>query len=252
MSGRASAVAPAAKREDATASEGGGGDSIASPATEIALECRRERWHWRWSESLPAPPQAEVRPNAFGALPATDRLAKSAEGAWNIELHGGDLLNRPRFVAVSKKGPVFVCDHHADSKVKVFDADGSFLRYLGADFGVGEGQLDCPTAVAVDDENDVVFVTDATSNRIQGRHVKELLFDRHKEAAREREHRGHHGRACVYLIQHPRPASVHHGWCSRVVSRDNASQIERLTGLTKADEKPACIHSFRGDRRNLH
>jgi len=170
---RASAV-EAAQREGATALEGGGADSLASPGTETALDCRRERWHWRWSESLPVPepheppPQAELSQNA---LPATDRWATSALGAWNMEQRGGDLLHRPRSVAVSGGGAVFVCDNHVDSKVKVFDADGSFLRFLGADFGVGEGQLDCPTAVAVDDENGVVFVSDATSNRIQGMHA---------------------------------------------------------------------------------
>lgn len=134
------------------------------PTRDEACERRRDRtWHWRWSESVPDRP---VRAPQL----------KMSEGGWqNTRTHtswsigGGHSspLHRPQSVAVSADGLLYVCDRHSDSKIKVFNtSDGSFVRYLGADFGTGEGQLDCPTAIALDESR--VYVADATSNRIQG------------------------------------------------------------------------------------
>lgn len=141
-----------------------------SPARDEARAERRDRaWHWRWSESMPEPQEHAASwsqvPNEQPQTPEVEMTASVQ--SWSIG--GGDstCLHRPRSVAVGTDGLLYVCDMQSDSKVKVFSAaDGSFVRYVGADFGTGEGSLDCPTAVAVDAWH--VYVSDATSNRIQG------------------------------------------------------------------------------------
>ena len=147
-----------------------------SPAKDEARAERRDRaWHWRWSESMPEPHPRPAVPNEQPQTPKVEMAASSAVGSWSIG--GGDstCLHRPRSVAVGTDGLLYVCDMQSDSKVKVFSAaDGSFVRFLGADFGTGEGSLDCPTAVAVDAWH--VYVSDATSNRIQGADEPVALF----------------------------------------------------------------------------
>ncbi len=94
---------------------------------------------------------------------ATDDGA--AERVWSI---GGDqgLLNRPRSVALGTDGLVYVCDGNEKGKVHVLrSADGVLVRRIGGECGSGEGVLDCPMGVAVDEK--YAYVSDYTSHRVQ-------------------------------------------------------------------------------------
>lgn len=84
-------------------------------------------------------------------------------------------FNSPWSVAVDGKGLVYVVDQ--DTRVKVFNRDGSFVRAIGEP-GSADGQLKSPTGIALlpKDEGHEVFVVDQYNHRIQARFVSFVLF----------------------------------------------------------------------------
>ena len=76
---------------------------------------------------------------------------------------GENEFTMPNAIAVAPDGRVFVADSRADV-VKVFDADGSFLKVIG-NRGAGNGELRFPSAIAVD--RDRVVIGDQGNHRVQ-------------------------------------------------------------------------------------
>ena len=70
----------------------------------------------------------------------------------------------PRSVAVSPDGDVYVADTGND-RVQVFDAEGTFLRWIGEN-GANIGQFNEPVGLAVGDAGEL-YVADAWNARIQ-------------------------------------------------------------------------------------
>lgn len=70
----------------------------------------------------------------------------------------------PRSVVVSPTGDVYVADTGND-RVQVFDAEGTFLRWIGGS-GSDIGQLNEPTGIALGDDGEL-YVADAWNARIQ-------------------------------------------------------------------------------------
>ena len=129
---------------------------------EADRDSRRRLWHWRWSESVPLPKTSQLVPQQQGP---DGSPGSAAERVWSV---GGEqgLLNRPRSVALGMDGLVYVCDDNEKGKVHVLrGADGVLVRRIGGECGSGEGVLDCPMGVAVDENH--VYVSDYTSHRVQ-------------------------------------------------------------------------------------
>jgi len=164
---------------EAAAPVGGSGTRLAAQPSLSTEESGRgergQRWHWRWSESVPVspqtagsqPPQPPLRPDG-AQEPAPEKVCSM----------GAADLCRPRCVAVGADRLVYVCDGNENGKVRVFQggAGGDLVRSIGGDVGSGEGLLDCPMGVAVDDRHDRVYVSDYTSHRVQVFRASDATF----------------------------------------------------------------------------
>jgi alpha-tubulin suppressor-like RCC1 family protein/sugar lactone lactonase YvrE len=87
----------------------------------------------------------------------------------------------PEGMAFNSKGDMYLTDCDAESTLKVYKTDGTYLRSIGTD-GSGDGQFDCSYAVTVD-ANDNVYVADAGNDRIQ-------VFDKNDNFIRKFGSRG--------------------------------------------------------------
>lgn len=70
----------------------------------------------------------------------------------------------PRTVAVDAQGNVYVADT-GNKRVRVYAADGTWLRDIGAG-GSGDGQLDEPVGLAIDNVNGELYVAEWWNRRI--------------------------------------------------------------------------------------
>ena len=84
----------------------------------------------------------------------------TAQIEWCTEGH----LTEPCAVAVNQRGDIFVSDTAANS-VKVFDADGCYLRQFGSDANMPCGQLKQPLGVCIDCYGNVL-VADSGNHRV--------------------------------------------------------------------------------------
>jgi DNA-binding beta-propeller fold protein YncE len=70
----------------------------------------------------------------------------------------------PRDVAVDALGRVYVADT-GNKRVRVYTAEGQFIRDIGSG-GSGEGQLDEPAGLTIDNENNRLYVADTWNQRV--------------------------------------------------------------------------------------
>merc|ERR1719183_255283 len=68
-------------------------------------------------------------------------------------------------VAVDNAGNITVADW-GNHRIQVFDTMGSFQRTIGHE-GEGDGELKCPSGVAVNESGTVVVVADGQNHRVQ-------------------------------------------------------------------------------------
>ncbi|MFA5893082.1 MAG: 6-bladed beta-propeller [Candidatus Margulisiibacteriota bacterium] len=71
---------------------------------------------------------------------------------------GPEQIRYPQGIAVDKDGTIYITNYW-DHKVKVFDNNGRFIRSFGGK-GSGDGQFKAIRAIAIDDKNGFVYVTD--------------------------------------------------------------------------------------------
>jgi DNA-binding beta-propeller fold protein YncE len=71
----------------------------------------------------------------------------------------------PRDIVIDSAGQILVTDT-GNKRVVIFDAQGNFLGQFGSP-GMGPGQFDEPVGLAVDIENDLLYVADTWNQRIQ-------------------------------------------------------------------------------------
>ncbi|MFK7801184.1 MAG: flippase activity-associated protein Agl23 [Anaerolineae bacterium] len=120
---------------------------------EMRLYIRREALSTLWDRGVGATIiQAPVDPYAAGEKPFAPNL-----------IAGQGILNRPRNIAVSDSGNIYVADS-GNHRIQVLDPAGSPLFAFGQN-GLGEGEFNEPWGIAIDDE--FVYVTDTWNNRIQ-------------------------------------------------------------------------------------
>ena len=119
----------------------------------------------------------------YAHVPIGERAGKSIE--WVEELVIGDrgdtdvryAFTRPDSVAVDSRGQIYVVDAQAVS-VKVFDANGEYLRELGGE-GQGPGEFQRPRSVVT--VGDVVIVGASRNARwshfdLQGNHIRDHAY----------------------------------------------------------------------------
>jgi DNA-binding beta-propeller fold protein YncE len=84
---------------------------------------------------------------------------------WDMETNwaGNFSLNNKPYVAVDSGGRVFVTDPE-DSRVLIFNADGSYLARFGT-FGTDTRSLNLPTGIFIDTQ-DNIYIADAGNNRV--------------------------------------------------------------------------------------
>lgn len=71
---------------------------------------------------------------------------------------GKRYLKQPQGLAVDREGNFYVTDYW-DDKVKIFNSNGEFVRAFGGS-GSKDGQFKAIKAIAVDDKNGYIYVTD--------------------------------------------------------------------------------------------
>ena len=76
-----------------------------------------------------------------------------------------DGLNSPWGVAVNQRGEIIVVESNGHC-ISIFSPTGEKLRSFGS-YGSGQGQFSGPHGVAVDDDGNILIVTDGGNNRIQ-------------------------------------------------------------------------------------
>lgn len=97
-------------------------------------------------------------------------------GSWGTEGMGDGEFRQPFFIASDSKDNIYVVDR-ANSRVQKFDKDGNFITKWGTNggvpeedplenWGIGNGDFFLPIGITID-ENDNVYVTDSSNNRVQ-------------------------------------------------------------------------------------
>lgn len=94
---------------------------------------------------------------------APGHRASCASGSWGGRGRGNTLFESPVGLATDREGRVYVVDQATD-EIKVFDADGAYVRTFGGS-GSGNGQLLQPTDVDVAADG-TVWVADRDNDRL--------------------------------------------------------------------------------------
>ena len=95
---------------------------------------------------------------------------------WGYNGTGGrDAQRSPHQIAVNSMGIVYLTDRIGNQILK-FYSNGTFIETIGSK-GAGPGQLDGPHGIAIDSNNDNVYVTDMKNHRVQVLIVTILLSD---------------------------------------------------------------------------
>ena len=102
------------------------------------------------------------------------RLVKlDANGAlvWAVGQPGqaGDDVNHfcgPQDVAVDAQGRAYVVENWCNSRVKIYDTNGTLQSTLGGSYGSGEYEFENPQGIAVD-ANGKIYVADVNNYRVQ-------------------------------------------------------------------------------------
>ncbi len=94
-----------------------------------------------------------------------DRQGKRLDDWFTIPTGNGDgQVDDPQDLSIDSSGRVYVCDA-ANDRIAVWEADGTFARFLGST-GSGDGELAQPHGVAADDDG-FVCIADTFNRRVQ-------------------------------------------------------------------------------------
>ncbi|KAL5265230.1 hypothetical protein ACHWQZ_G006102 [Mnemiopsis leidyi] len=88
----------------------------------------------------------------------------TTEGDWKFNVGGRGKLNKPRGVACSKNGEIFVVSDTANQRILVYSASGTCKGNFGK-LGMKEGQFVRPQGITIWDNK--VYVSDSFNYRVQ-------------------------------------------------------------------------------------
>ena len=84
---------------------------------------------------------------------------------WGYNGTGGDTQRSPHQIAVNSMGIVYLTDRNGNQILK-FYPNGTFMETIGSK-GAEPGQFDGPHGIAIEADNDDVYVTDMKNHRVQ-------------------------------------------------------------------------------------
>ena len=150
-------------------------------------------------------------------------------------------FNEPNDVAFGARGEIYVTQGHGkgESRVLMFDADGTFLRTWGGE-GSGPGQFKVPHAIVVDPDG-LLHVADRSNERIQ-------VFDAQGNFMRETRHPG---TPCGLALCHDRRhIMMAHGHAGLIMKLDLKGKVLGATGgQGKGPNRYGEAHFLALDRR---
>ena len=97
-------------------------------------------------------------------IPNADKTSYFASTAWNVNGWFGQSLENKPFMATDQNGNVYLTDPEG-YRILVFQPDGTFLRGWG-DYSPDSDGFGLPAAIAIDPNNNGIWVSDAGNNRI--------------------------------------------------------------------------------------
>ena len=150
-------------------------------------------------------------------------------------------FNEPNDVAFGAQGEVYVTQGHGkgESRVLMFDADGTFVRTWGGE-GTGPGQFNVPHAIVADPDG-LLHVADRSNERIQ-------VFDAQGNFIRETRHPG---TPCGLALCHDRRhIMMAHGHAGLITKLDlNGRVLGATGGQGKGPNRYGEAHFLALDRR---
>jgi len=150
-------------------------------------------------------------------------------------------FNEPNDVAFGARGEIYVTQGHGkgESRVLMFDADGTFVRTWGGE-GKGPGQFNVPHSIVVDADG-LLHVADRSNERIQ-------VFDGEGNYVRETRHPG---TPCgLALCNDRRHLMMAHGHAGLIMRLDlNGKVLGATGGQGKGPNRYGEAHFLALDRR---